>query len=733
MKKLEFTKKLMLVSALLSLHVGATQAQLELSINPKDKEKLGFFALPDQSTANVVYLSEFGDDENEGLTLESAVSSLQRAVNLIQAATTNPSVGTIYVEGSILVSRDPTLVQTPPYPIGADGTGAWQGTSILSGVDNGRLTVEGLPGTGAKIYGDKSARLFQTRSHNFLHLKNITLSGSGENNEGDGFGVWLNGGFLAAENVIFENFAGDPGNTNHGGAIKMESGLSSYFPYLYFKDCTFRGNKATGGAGIRFFVMIENTQVWVENCVFIDNWSYSTAANQNRGGAALYFRRGGNPAAVDLTPEFKKPVVTIINSTFTNNNQSMVNGNAAAYDAGVIGVEADNIIVNIVNSTVKDNLGNCRGVSTANPSTAPYIEGTVINIYNSIIERNPTTGTARGVGVGRGAVANLYNSYADVQNTYGQSSVNGVINRLGGSPNSYTPTSLNLLNAIDPATNTFTPRAGSNAINFGEAEYLEALGFNTDQLGVTRNFVNGKVDAGSIELAVTEWTGAVDSDWSDNANWTKGAASKGYTATIPAGTPADPVLTADAAAKSLTIEKDATLDLAGFTLDVDELQITTVLDEALTGEYASIGIPFEPSALKEGATELAAGTDFNLQALVQGYDRSDFETATAIEANTGYLWNWLDDFSAAELTITSGPAVIGGALAFGDTYQLQANPNLAASVITLDEGEHLYKLNAAGDKYEEQTGEIVLAPFEAVITVKVEFPKTAVSEIIVVE
>ena len=615
-----------------------------------------------QSTAAEIYLSSDGDDDNEGLTLDGAVATLNKAFDRLGS-----SSGTIYVSGEILVSETVgDLVVGHAY--------------VAAGAN---ITIEGIEGTSPRLLGDRTARFFRLSGNNYLALKNLTLSGAQEPSTGgtdryDGNGACINmsSGTLFAENVIFENFAPNLTNNNHGGAIQVE-GISPIRPWILLSGCTFRGNLAMTGPSLRIYNFgdVNNVQLWVENCFFTANTSTS-----NQGGSAMFFRYG--PSTVPANT----PIITIVNTTVTGNTHT-TNG-----DPGTIAMMSNDLTVNIINSTVKDNLGNAKGVMA---------QGTaVVNIYNSVLEGN----VQRDIILTGAATANVYNSF--INNTY-------------GSPNYTRPdgyTANDLFDAFNPTTNSFTPKTNSLAIDFGNAAYLQAIDVDYDQLYIRRNFTNDKCDAGTVEISVTEWLGSTDNNWNVNENWTKGTPSIDYIATIPSDLSVYPVLTEDATAKELFVELGASIDLAGFELEVDSLQITTTLNTA--NEYISIGFPFAVN-IYDAETELEIGSDYELQTLIAGATMSTFEDADAIVENTGYIWNWLINYGDTEFTLFSGATKIDGKnLIFDDTYRFQVNPNLATTSITLTGNEQIYKLNADGDKFEKAVGPVVvLAPYEAVITV----------------
>lgn len=66
-------------------------------------------------------------------------------------------------------------------------------------------------------------------------------------------------------------------------------------------------------------------------------------------------------------------------------------------------------------------------------------------------------------------------------------------------------------------------------------------------------FISGLFLLGTQAMAQTTWTGAIDSDWNDNGNWTAGIPTATDDVVIPNVATSDPVLTAAAECRSLTI------------------------------------------------------------------------------------------------------------------------------------------------------------------------------------
>jgi hypothetical protein len=90
----------------------------------------------------------------------------------------------------------------------------------------------------------------------------------------------------------------------------------------------------------------------------------------------------------------------------------------------------------------------------------------------------------------------------------------------------------------------------SEALGYGDSQYLTAAGISTDQLGNPRRFTAGKCDAGAFEInKQTRWTGNNESsDWSNPANWDNAIPSYLYDVIIPGNCAVYPTLSAGDAA-----------------------------------------------------------------------------------------------------------------------------------------------------------------------------------------
>jgi hypothetical protein len=287
-----------------------------------------------------------------------------------------------------------------------------------------------------------------------------------------------------------------------------------------------------------------------------------------------------------------------------------------------------------------------------------------------------------------------------------------------------------LFDELDEATLSFTPQANSLAVNYGDAQYLTALDIHYDQLGTTRRFVEGKCDAGAVELPylLTKWTGnGVDDDWANADNWSGGVPAARHKVTVPGEGGSYPRLPAAATVANLLLEPGAGVDLGGFALTADSIRVKTLMDDRT---WYSVGFPFAVSEVysEEFDANLVFGDRANIA--VKSYELSDgeyvFADAETIAADKGYIVQLPDGYSASTVIAYAAalPApVTAGTLLFDATYRLQANPTLAPLPVAglLEGNKTVYRLQTTGDGGESAYVKVTegsIAPFEAVMTVE---------------
>ena len=427
-----------------------------------------------------VYLSETGDDNNDGSTPSLAVATLNKAFQLVNK--TNIDGETIFVSGTINVSSNTTGHPANGYSFNTTGL----------------VVIAGVEGTSPKLLSDGTGRMLLLGGNAICEVKDITISGPMEGTAEEyasaggtissrtGSFALLNGGSIKAENVIFKNFR----TTNSGGAVQVDK-LSDAYPLASFKNCVFTNNttgdpsNANAGAGAAIRIYDFNTTdgvLYVENCAFFQNRTYGSGGNS---GSAITVRLASN------TPNAR---ITIINSTFSENK----GGNNGAIYCSSAG--SANGLYNIINCTIKDNLSQY-GISTgehdniSNPMR--------INVFNSIVE-----GSKRSDGTA---------NQQDIRNNQKAASPGAVIFNIQNSligetnvspdvytrPDGYPQYGGGILDLFNSGTNSYAPLEGSLAVNFGNAQYLKDFDIDYDQLGNKREFTDNKCDIGAIEIAKT--------------------------------------------------------------------------------------------------------------------------------------------------------------------------------------------------------------------------------------
>lgn len=390
-----------------------------------------------------VYVSSTGDNTAAG-TQENPVLTLGKAYELVNGATGS----TIYVSGEVNGYTAGTLSD-------ANAICPFNGANFT-------LTIQGVAGTSPKITGDnKTVRMFRLRSDMVLKLNDLTLTGTpGDTATFEGTCIYMDGGSIEGNNVIFENFK----NKANGGVISAAK-ISANLPLLAFKNCVFRNNACaitgsnTGyGSVLRMNDGVNNGKIYFENCAFLNN---------NALYGTTFFRQATATSY---------PTISFVNSTFTGNTNG--NGNSGC----VTGYSA-NQTFNIINCTVKGNPTN---------GSIRFTSATTGNIYNSIIEGNGPFD----LNCDNGPVVTVSNSLILTKRN-----VSDVVYT---KPSEYTAVG-QLLGTFNAQTNSFTPLQNSLAINFGAKQYLQNLGtdglttVNYDQLNNARLLVDDKCDAGSIE------------------------------------------------------------------------------------------------------------------------------------------------------------------------------------------------------------------------------------------
>jgi len=422
-----------------------------------------FITFINSVSAKNVYLSTSGVDTNDGLTEGTPVATLSNAYSKAAAG------DIIKVVGIIDFSADPVLTTTPKAGLAIDKA----------------ITIEGTSKTTDGFDGKQSTRFFQLNVEAALTLKNLQIKNGSYNALQGGGAIYINGGGLSCEDVLFDNNSVNLNNTATGGAFKVDATTG-----LTCNNCVFSNNKGNI-AGVLYVNDTKNPNVNISftACTFLSNIS-----NGTNGGAVSYFR---------LTDSATNNTISFVNCTMTKNQvTSQSNGGVLYFTKS-----HSTATTNIVNCTIYDNtnagfVNHGAGIKVL---TAYYGK---MNIYNTILEGNMTLQNK--------VYSDLVYSFAPTSTTLNIK--NSIIGRSGGTTvipsecysgdnyfnylvdNSIALDLIAFFGRLDETKNIYPLLAGSVGINLGNAQYLQSLNINTDQAGNPRLFANNKCYAGAAEV-----------------------------------------------------------------------------------------------------------------------------------------------------------------------------------------------------------------------------------------
>ncbi len=394
-----------------------------------------------------VYLSETGNDANDGFSPATAVKKFSIALGKAIADQK------IYVSGMVDFSTETQST----------------GVAIYK-----NITIQGASNTTDGFDGKNLTRFFSNSTYT-LTLKNLKLVNgySGNNNGGAIHNTGLS--TIICENVIFEGNktimnSVTSGANKRGGAINFDNVTAATFT-----NCVFKNNEASKTGAI--YINNWASTIKFEGCAFIGN-----IAKESFGGSALFILSGNDNNSLSL-----------LNCTFAKNEvrSAASGGTIYAYKAPA------NTVVNIINCTVTENTtagieATGAGVFMKNTTADNDNYLGKLNIYNTIIEGNR-------------AVNNVYSDFCTSlapSNTTLQIN-NSLIGKQGstvviptacfGATNQYnyltassTPNDfVAKLAAFNAVSNSYALHVGSSAIGYGNSTYL-STNSTTDQLGNDR-------------------------------------------------------------------------------------------------------------------------------------------------------------------------------------------------------------------------------------------------------
>ncbi|GHU67570.1 hypothetical protein FACS189413_02580 [Bacteroidia bacterium] len=502
-----------------------------------------------------IYLSSSGDDYNDGLTPELAVATLQTAYNLIPANNNGGHI--IHVSGFINIPAEVNMTNTNQTVPGTNDGGKFLtidgGDSITSGFDGGNATrLINLQGnTGAITFknltfrnarGEGSIRMVNTgvganqlKTFEKCHFYNNTSTANSSI-------LHIYRCNAIVDDCEFDNNTG----SNRGGAIFIGADAIATV-----KNSRIHDNKATNGNGGAIYAD-GNGKLTLQS-TRIENHDISTVNNSD-GGAIYLANPNGmtienciirnnkvkrNGGAICINPSNNPDNTVVIKNTLIANNETTGNsGGGISINNAAAGYSVD---VSIINSTIFGNKTTQHGGGLFATGAQP---GSSLRFINCTVTDNESTNNNGGFGAGvsvRSADQNIatyiYNSifesnfasvggttkiYSDFWFSGGSITPQGLIDTNVFLHNSIIGTNVgnltgstagNLINSGTAGAGLAIPHADyiasqnsvpldfdSESLEFGNAQYLQDLGINTDQLGNVRAFANGKCAAGAVEI-----------------------------------------------------------------------------------------------------------------------------------------------------------------------------------------------------------------------------------------
>jgi hypothetical protein len=156
--------------------------------------------------------------------------------------------------------------------------------------------------------------------------------------------------------------------------------------------------------------------------------------------------------------------------------------------------------------------------------------------------------------------------------------------------------------SLDSGLGTLQGTTSKTTDNNGKAIF-DDLEFSVNDSHTLRFTFPGLSDAVSSEIGeatgcnFVQWTGQVNSEWSNIANWTpQEVPNENYEVIIPNNSPNYPVLDVDASVGNFTMESGSSIDLNGFTLNlngsIDDIDNAAQMDASSSGSelYLSASI-----------------------------------------------------------------------------------------------------------------------------------------------
>lgn len=463
-------------------------------------------------SANDIYISSEGNDDNDGLSSAKAVKTLTKAMALISSA---PENSVIKVMGVVNISGEVS-----------NNDGILINGSI-------KFTVEGISKETSGFDGGNFTRIFNFQGFTgSATLKNLTFS-NGASTEGGAIKI-LNS---ANANVLIENCDFFNNTSSSTGTLHI------YNSNVTINDSEFTNNSAKLGGGI---YAASKATVTINSCLITDN-DISTIGGSSGGGIyaketnGIYITNSiirnnksnaqGGGLTILNTPN-EDDIVSITNTLIAYNESTNNSGGGIFInDSGI----NNKIQIIIANSTIYSNMSKSYGGAIFYSGGQT---GSTITLVNNTIVENKTQGNGgHGPGLNFRDCSNItrkiYNciiednfapnssAYGDIASNFDYNTGiednfilrNSYVGQFTGSGYTDQPSYNNTIKygnkqsagLAKPSADYITKQNSipldfdSDGLKKGSAQYLQALGINIDQLGVIRSFKNDICAVGAVE------------------------------------------------------------------------------------------------------------------------------------------------------------------------------------------------------------------------------------------
>jgi hypothetical protein len=595
---------------------------------------------------------------------------------------------------------------------------------------------------------------------------------------GNATAIYQNGNAkVSIKSSIIENHDVSANSNSDGGAIYINN------PNGFTIDgCIIRNNKATRYGGAIYINPSNNA----DSCVVIKNTLIANNGSTGNSGGGIYINNATAGYRID---------VSLINSTLFGNKTAQHGG--ALFATGT----QPGSSLRFINCTVTDNEStNNNGGFGAGVSVRAADQNIKTCVYNSIFEDNfasagGTTaiysdfwfsgGTMTPQGE-LGTNAFISNSFfsTNIGNLSGSITAN---NKVNYGTTHFSGLALPHADYI-ASQNSIPLRLKVEALKYGNAQYLQELDINTDQLGNIRLFEDGKCAAGAVEVPTTRISSTEISSYStgslndietvtltdayslDNLTSLQNAlgsneliTSLHFEGELPGDISTDYFSAINPNALKHIVDELAPGNWTnvtgstgfltplsftdGFPYDYTDVDLSGIPEFNYTmavtpKQWYPMGFPFDLSNVighlsngdLKNQLKVYDGTDDNDgngDFWVKSYNGNAFAYSSAIEEEESYIIQFPNAFEDAKVTFVSGenPDITKTYTSPSDGYVLVSNPSIENLELSADDHCYIYNPETNAFNLLENEETATIKPFGAFIVAgtNVELPLKSIS------